>query len=696
MTKIKDILAHFLPCSVRNAMSLADELRKQTSSAVDVAKRNGVALASLETQCAAASAAAKTGTDRICSALKDAEHSRLVDEIVSRRDVFAKLNALEEALGARLEASINQLVQAIEDVNIKTANSIDVVMRKQQSIAEQNWKIARKLADVHAEVVSYVKRIEDGVGGLSSAQTAAADSLASLVRSCNADVAKLLQLRAADAEAAKGLASTIAADVRAGFDASAKTVHSEIGKVASAQTAAADSLASLVRSCNADVAKLLQLRAADAEAAKGLASTIAADVRAGFDASAKTVYSEIGKVASAQTAAADSLASLVRSCNVDVAKLLQLRAADSETAKSMGEAVKEISSSISSTEAKLEAELSGKANSVVKTINDGRGLYYYPLEVESVEARGLCDLSKRPDFADEYKALIRGLSKESIATVNRIINRLERIKGQKGRLDIYSEGEKAQLKEVAAYEREIVSLSETVHCWNGYLLPKRHFSPNVFLYRYGMDALSRPEVFRNRDAIDAGAYIGDSALVLSEYTDGRVFCFEASSRNYGLLCKTIEMNGLDRVVAEKLALGERDGQVELRECADRSSFDAAMVPSPDAVETCRMIALDEYVARNSLDVGLIKIDVEGAERGVLKGAFETIRKHRPTLLVSIYHNADDFMKIKPMIESLGLGYEMKVYRPTIKSVVAETLLVCEPPAQTAPAKPRRAKALPRR
>ena len=631
MTKIKDILAHFLPCSVRNAMSLADELRKQTSSAVDVAKRNGVALASLETQCAAASAAAKTGTDRICSALKDAEHSRLVDEIVSRRDVFAKLNALEEALGARLEASINQLVQAIEDVNIKTANSIDVVMRKQQSIAEQNWKIARKLADVHAEVVSYVKRIEDGVGGLSSAQTAAADSLASLVRSCNADVAKLLQLRAADAEAAKGLASTIAADVRAGFDASAKTV-----------------------------------------------------------------YSEIGKVASAQTAAADSLASLVRSCNVDVAKLLQLRAADSETAKSMGEAVKEISSSISSTEAKLEAELSGKANSVVKTINDGRGLYYYPLEVESVEARGLCDLSKRPDFADEYKALIRGLSKESIATVNRIINRLERIKGQKGRLDIYSEGEKAQLKEVAAYEREIVSLSETVHCWNGYLLPKRHFSPNVFLYRYGMDALSRPEVFRNRDAIDAGAYIGDSALVLSEYTDGRVFCFEASSRNYGLLCKTIEMNGLDRVVAEKLALGERDGQVELRECADRSSFDAAMVPSPDAVETCRMIALDEYVARNSLDVGLIKIDVEGAERGVLKGAFETIRKHRPTLLVSIYHNADDFMKIKPMIESLGLGYEMKVYRPTIKSVVAETLLVCEPPAQTAPAKPRRAKALPRR
>lgn len=72
--------------------------------------------------------------------------------------------------------------------------------------------------------------------------------------------------------------------------------------------------------------------------------------------------------------------------------------------------------------------------------------------------------------------------------------------------------------------------------------------------------------------------------------------------------------------------------------------------------------MDEH----KLDVGMIKVDIEGAEQSFLKGAKKTISEQKPTLLISIYHNLDDLMAIKPMIEEWNLGYKFRIYRPVIK------------------------------
>jgi hypothetical protein len=52
---------------------------------------------------------------------------------------------------------------------------------------------------------------------------------------------------------------------------------------------------------------------------------------------------------------------------------------------------------------------------------------------------------------------------------------------------------------------------------------------------------------------------------------------------------------------------------------------------------------------------VIKIDVEGAELNVLKGAIETIKKHKPSILVEIH----DYEKseVGPYIENLGYKNE---------------------------------------
>ncbi|HHU71606.1 MAG TPA: FkbM family methyltransferase, partial [Clostridiales bacterium] len=88
--------------------------------------------------------------------------------------------------------------------------------------------------------------------------------------------------------------------------------------------------------------------------------------------------------------------------------------------------------------------------------------------------------------------------------------------------------------------------------------------------------------------------------------------------------------------------------------------------------------LDSYVNENNLNVGLIKVDIEGAEQDFLDGAIETIIQYRPILIISIYHSLDDFFNIKPKLEALNLGYTFKIYRPILKrSIISETLLIAE-------------------
>lgn len=97
--------------------------------------------------------------------------------------------------------------------------------------------------------------------------------------------------------------------------------------------------------------------------------------------------------------------------------------------------------------------------------------------------------------------------------------------------------------------------------------------------------------------------------------------------------------------------------------------------------TVPMITVDDYVNNNNLEVGLIKVDIEGAEPLFLEGAKNTIIKQKPILLLSIYHNAHDFFELKPLIESWGVDYRYRIYRPTIETATSEILLIAEPNQQ---------------
>lgn len=287
-------------------------------------------------------------------------------------------------------------------------------------------------------------------------------------------------------------------------------------------------------------------------------------------------------------------------------------------------------------------------------------------------------------FKTDYENLIRGLDEESIENVNKVIDiykeyaRLRKMK--KVTIDDLSELDKLLTipEDIAnsmqnEFFNTVEKINENLYKCCGYYLEENIFASNVFYYKHGMEDLQTLDKVKNRNIVDVGGYIGDSALVLSKYTDKNVYTFEACKENYVRMDKTFELNNVKNVIPVNYALGDSiDGKVSLGGIGPSSHVVSIDGDDCDINYT----TLDKYVSENNIDVGLIKVDIEGFEQKFLKGAQETIKTQKPVLLISIYHNPDDYLHIKPIIDSWNLGYKFRVICP-VEAPIFETLLVAE-------------------
>jgi FkbM family methyltransferase len=143
--------------------------------------------------------------------------------------------------------------------------------------------------------------------------------------------------------------------------------------------------------------------------------------------------------------------------------------------------------------------------------------------------------------------------------------------------------------------------------------------------------------------IDIGGHAGYLAIIMAQLVgpQGRVVAFEPVPENYTALKENIELNRLRNVTAECAALGDQEGTMELICAKDqRLSWTASAtgysMPADPIRISVPVLSLDRYLQRDSLRPGLLKIDVEGAELMVLRGARETLREIRPLVLVEIH------------------------------------------------------------
>lgn len=292
-------------------------------------------------------------------------------------------------------------------------------------------------------------------------------------------------------------------------------------------------------------------------------------------------------------------------------------------------------------------------------------------------------LSDTTTITKKYQNLVSKLDVDSIDTINLIMKRLQLIMNSLNTtLDIFTRYEQGILRMKSdEFNAHIIKISEELFCYKHYKLTQNSFSPEVFYYKFGLDRLISLDSKCKDDFIDVGAYIGDSALILSPLTQGKVFAFEAFKESYDIMQKTIELNHLNNVIPVNMALGSEEKIISLNIRENEASGNGCVkregVTYIDEIQVAQD-TLDNYVVKNNLNVGLIKVDIEGAEQDFLVGAIETIKKFKPILIISIYHSADDFFNIKPKLEALGLGYTFKIFKPILeRSIISETLLLAE-------------------
>ena len=158
---------------------------------------------------------------------------------------------------------------------------------------------------------------------------------------------------------------------------------------------------------------------------------------------------------------------------------------------------------------------------------------------------------------------------------------------------------------------------------------------------YGEYFESEVELFRQMVrpgdvAVDCGANIGTHTLALASLAGpmGRVFAFEAQRIVHQTLSANIALNSLDNIETIHAAVGAENGEMrlgDLRQDVALNYGGAPLEKIPGMVRT-PVVALDSFLS-DVPRVRMIKIDVEGMELDVLRGATELMKKFRPALYV---------------------------------------------------------------
>ena len=284
------------------------------------------------------------------------------------------------------------------------------------------------------------------------------------------------------------------------------------------------------------------------------------------------------------------------------------------------------------------------------------------------------------DIEEKYDRLVSGLEDEERIKVDAIIGRIQYL-CEKGDKTCFLPDEAERIYRNRKESRKIVKLNDHCFVYNNFKLPINVFEMSTFTCNYGLDLIDHPEYADGRDIIDAGAYIGDSALVFDRFFSKcrRIYAFEPDPKSYALMEKTIAMNKATNIVPVGLAVGDANSEGELAGHGMGSNLlNRKSGQEQENDRTVRIVRLDDYVKGNSIEPGVIKTDLEGFEMHFLRGALETIRKYRPIMVLSIYHSADDFFGIKPFIESLDLGYRFRIFKADDGMILGGTCLICIP------------------
>jgi FkbM family methyltransferase len=166
--------------------------------------------------------------------------------------------------------------------------------------------------------------------------------------------------------------------------------------------------------------------------------------------------------------------------------------------------------------------------------------------------------------------------------------------------------------------------------------------------------------------IDVGANAGYYTLVLAQLVgrQGSVIAFEPTEWAFEKLNGNLGLNEFANVRLERVALSDAPAQREVSstEAAFKASWPLTGIQHERPTEVVAFVTLDDYVAQAGLQsVDFVKVDVDGYELRVIRGATATLRRFRPPMLVEIgkwtqAELGDDPLELALLLDDLGYTF----------------------------------------
>lgn len=166
---------------------------------------------------------------------------------------------------------------------------------------------------------------------------------------------------------------------------------------------------------------------------------------------------------------------------------------------------------------------------------------------------------------------------------------------------------------------------------------------------------SNPVIF------DIGANIGTfTTWMASAFPRGKIYCFEPQRLIFQMLCGNLAINNFDNCWVYNMALGQQNTRIEIQEPNYYRSEDFGIfslvedkVNHKSGVRTIvDLMTLDDFCEINRVDrLDYIKIDAEGMDLDVLKGANGVLQRFTP--IIFIEHNDNRRSILEEIVEYLG-------------------------------------------
>lgn len=156
--------------------------------------------------------------------------------------------------------------------------------------------------------------------------------------------------------------------------------------------------------------------------------------------------------------------------------------------------------------------------------------------------------------------------------------------------------------------------------------------------------------------VDCGAHIGSFTCRWAPFVS-EMHSFEPHPDNYVLLEDNVADRGLDNVFLYNMALADYQGEAFMDPQLPKNSGEANIFCNGGSCIPVPVSTLDEMLPGGA---DFIKLDVEGAEASILRGAENMLANYHPRLVMEV-HGQDQLDQVKEIVTAHGYQYKADFY-----------------------------------